>query len=280
MRIVIFVLLFQLLCAIGIALSYNQWSPYWHGFAENRTLLHSAAVAEHSRVAADLIKMGMDVNAKDNRNWTPLDYALQKGDADMILLLRDRGGYSEQEEQEKIARLKEKEQRRKAKQQEEQRKAQQRQIAAQQAQQQRTAQQRKANQRAQQRQITTQQTQQQRAEQQRKANQRAQQRRRAEQQRKAQSAQKNHNRKAKKQQALVYCYATGQRLSVKACERAKRKAERKARVKQVEAASKRKAEKQRRAQQRKDAERNRCRQLRKQYPGRGYKVRDGRCTSR
>ena len=255
MRIVIFVLLFQLLCAIGIALSYNQWSPYWHGFAENRTLLHSAAVAEHSRVAADLIKMGMDVNAKDNRNWTPLDYALQKGDADMILLLRDRGGYSEQEEQEKIARLKEKEQRRKAKQQEEQRKAQQRQIA-------------------------TQQAQQQRAEQQRKANQRAQQRRRAEQQRKAQSAQKNHNRKAKKQQALVYCYATGQRLSVKACERAKRKAERKARVKQVEAASKRKAEKQRRAQQRKDAERNRCRKLRKKYPGRGYKVRDGRCTSR
>ena len=168
MRIVIAVLLFQLLCAIGIALSYNQWSPYWHGFAENRTLLHSAAVAEHSRVAADLIKMGMDVNAKDNRNWTPLDYALQKGDADMILLLRDRGGYSEQEEQEKIARLEEKEQRRKAKQQEEQRKAQQRQIAAQQAQQQRVTQQRKANQRAQQRQIATQQTQQQRAEQQRK----------------------------------------------------------------------------------------------------------------
>ena len=268
MRIVIFVLLFQLLCAIGIALSYNQWSPYWHGFAENRTLLHSAAVAEHSRVAADLIKMGMDVNAKDNRNWTPLDYALQKGDADMILLLRDRGGYSEQEEQEKIARLKEKEQRRKAKQQEEQRKAQQRQIA----------------------------TQQQRAEQQPKANQRAQQRRRAEQQRKEQSARKNHKRKAKKQQARIYCYATGRKwiTTVKACKKAKREAEKrarkaavkarkreaKARINQVEAASKKNAKNKKRAQQRKDAERNRCRKLRKKYPGRGYKVRDGRCTSR
>ena len=268
MRIVIAVLLFQLLCAIGIALSYNQWSPYWHGFAENRTLLHSAAVAEHSRVAADLIKMGMDVNAKDNRNWTPLDYALQKGDADIILLLRDRGGYSEQEEQEKIARLKEKEQRRKAKQQEEQRKAQQ----------QRAEQQRKANQ-------------------QRKAQ-------RQRQQGKTQPSRKHRNRKAQKQQARIYCYATGRKwiTTVKACEKAKREAEKrarkavakaereaekrarkaatKARIKQVEAASKRQAKNKRRAQQRKDAERNRCRKLRKKYPGRGYKVRDGRCTSR
>jgi ankyrin repeat protein len=54
--------------------------------------LYFAAGAGHQPVVALLLAHGADVNASDNRGWTPLHCAEQNGQKDVAEFLRQHGG--------------------------------------------------------------------------------------------------------------------------------------------------------------------------------------------
>ena len=60
----------------------------------SRSLLHLAAIQGHSKIAEVLIHEGMDINGKDARGYTPLDYANKYGHGSTASFLEKNGGES------------------------------------------------------------------------------------------------------------------------------------------------------------------------------------------
>jgi len=60
----------------------------------NRSLLHLASIQGHGEIAGVLIHEGVDVNGKDDRGYTPLDYANRYGHDSMSKILEKKGGKS------------------------------------------------------------------------------------------------------------------------------------------------------------------------------------------
>ena len=60
----------------------------------NRSLLHLASIQGHRKIAEVLIHEGMDINGKDERGYTPLDYAFRYGHDSMAEFLEKNGGKS------------------------------------------------------------------------------------------------------------------------------------------------------------------------------------------
>ena len=60
----------------------------------NRSLLHLASIQGHSKIAELLIHDGLDINGKDERGYTPLDYANRYGHDSTAEFLEKNGGKS------------------------------------------------------------------------------------------------------------------------------------------------------------------------------------------
>ncbi len=60
----------------------------------NRSLLHLASIQGHREIAEVLIHEGMDINGKDERGYTPLDYAYRYGHDSIAEFLEKKGGKS------------------------------------------------------------------------------------------------------------------------------------------------------------------------------------------
>ena len=58
---------------------------------EGRTLLHLAVIYEKNDITELLIKMGANVNVRDNLGWAPLHYSVQSKLINVTTLLTDRG---------------------------------------------------------------------------------------------------------------------------------------------------------------------------------------------
>ncbi len=56
------------------------------------TLLHFAVLESNKEIVELLLEYGARVNARDNRNWTPMKYAVLAGRDDIYRLLRLKGG--------------------------------------------------------------------------------------------------------------------------------------------------------------------------------------------
>ena len=55
-------------------------------------LHHAAAWGGQVPVAQLLLGRGVDVNIPDDYNWTPLDYAIDRGKKEMVDFLQSKGG--------------------------------------------------------------------------------------------------------------------------------------------------------------------------------------------
>ena len=65
---------------------FLEWTP-----------LHTAAYTGHKAIAELLISKGTDVNAKDEHDETPLDWAIMGGEPKTAHLLRKHGGKTGEE---------------------------------------------------------------------------------------------------------------------------------------------------------------------------------------
>ena len=59
--------------------------------------MHIAAGEGHKEIAELLIEKGADVNAKNERSWTPLHIAARSGHEEIADLLRKHGGKTGEE---------------------------------------------------------------------------------------------------------------------------------------------------------------------------------------
>lgn len=58
--------------------------------AYGRNLLQEAIVSCENAIAIDLVNKGIDINHQDKMGWTPLDFAKQIEDTEMINILTDK----------------------------------------------------------------------------------------------------------------------------------------------------------------------------------------------
>lgn len=58
--------------------------------AYGRNLLQEAIVSCENTIAVDLVNKGIDINHQDKMGWTPLDFAKQIKDMEMINILTDK----------------------------------------------------------------------------------------------------------------------------------------------------------------------------------------------
>lgn len=72
-----------------------------YGQLETSPLIAAAAVGSYTSVKL-LIEHGADINYKDSRGYTALDYAIDKGDSEIEELLRSKNAYSKLDEERKI----------------------------------------------------------------------------------------------------------------------------------------------------------------------------------
>jgi hypothetical protein len=73
---------------------HREW-VFKHGNDRGETALHRAVLGNHDEVAKRLVEAGWDVNAEDENNHTPLDYAHQKHHEDLAIFLEERGAIAE-----------------------------------------------------------------------------------------------------------------------------------------------------------------------------------------
>lgn len=58
--------------------------------AYGRNLLQETIVSCENTIAVDLVNKGIDINHQDKMGWTPLDFAKQIKDMEMINILTDK----------------------------------------------------------------------------------------------------------------------------------------------------------------------------------------------
>lgn len=80
-------------------------NPYFAEKSEGRNLLHIAAANGRKEIAGILLKNGMDINARDNQGYTPLDYALKHHHSSVVEFLLEKKGLNNKHKKNKVNNL-------------------------------------------------------------------------------------------------------------------------------------------------------------------------------